>query len=568
MANWMNPRWYVAKIAHYVGKNIFESQFSSVKLIGTSSTPDIVPKQDSFNGFPLKIIHLSDLHFGRHHPDKLAHLERFLTRTAPHLVLISGDIVDEPIESHFTAAQQFFTFLNGKNFATFIAPGNHDRHGEIDLNTWMSKFKIHRGPYDCKLIRLSSELTVTLLILNSTIAKQNDYYHQIVEDALQVRGWIDEEQLEWLDNVYGTLIKCHKAEFLRSLKIAVLHHHPLPTRHSNPREQFMFLGNAGALLDKLVKFGVNFILHGHQHDPTIQVLSREDTFGDIIVLGAGTALRASEGEEELKPDLSKDTSIYLIEVGTNEYKVTQHNYANNLQLENKFVPTKTIYRSRRHSKFEICEVAVKWKIKLPETDFSLSEVQTLRMPSGNSEVEDYTFTIVGASPPNHTPPSFNDLKFEAKRLFDDQVVPLPVRSSPLPKTREGVGGEIVFEYKVNLECNPPRATGLHTDTLTYSYSWAGGFWEFSTLDTVEGDFDYPFHIDKFTFIVEFVAPQTIRKFLVLPQDFSGEDQGVYADIGSGFARVDSQIEVTNANAWMYIKRDIAAHTRITYSISR
>ena len=71
----------------------------------------------------MRIVHLSDLHFGRHDPEIVAGLAAEIAEHAPDLVVVSGDFtqIGTPIE--FAMARDFLRTLAAPVFAV---PGNHD----------------------------------------------------------------------------------------------------------------------------------------------------------------------------------------------------------------------------------------------------------------------------------------------------------------------------------------------------------------------------------------------------------------------------------------------------------
>ncbi|MCB1960314.1 MAG: metallophosphoesterase [Rhodocyclaceae bacterium] len=71
----------------------------------------------------LRLIHLSDLHFGAQHAGASDTLLRTIHELSPTLTLITGDLTQRARNSQFIAARQFFDQLPG---AWVALPGNHD----------------------------------------------------------------------------------------------------------------------------------------------------------------------------------------------------------------------------------------------------------------------------------------------------------------------------------------------------------------------------------------------------------------------------------------------------------
>jgi 3',5'-cyclic AMP phosphodiesterase CpdA len=69
------------------------------------------------------IVHLSDLHFGRVDQDLLRPLQELVTRLAPDVVVVSGDLTQRAKTEEFKAARAWLDTLPGPQI---VVPGNHD----------------------------------------------------------------------------------------------------------------------------------------------------------------------------------------------------------------------------------------------------------------------------------------------------------------------------------------------------------------------------------------------------------------------------------------------------------
>ncbi|MDQ2093926.1 metallophosphoesterase family protein [Rhodalgimonas zhirmunskyi] len=70
-----------------------------------------------------RILHISDLHFGRDRPELAAPLLSFIAEATPDLVVISGDLTQRARPAQFKEAR---AFLNRIEAETLVVPGNHD----------------------------------------------------------------------------------------------------------------------------------------------------------------------------------------------------------------------------------------------------------------------------------------------------------------------------------------------------------------------------------------------------------------------------------------------------------
>ena len=71
----------------------------------------------------IRLIHISDVHFGREDRAALEQLAAFTSRLKPDAVVFAGDITQEGRHSEFEAAREW---LDNLKFPVIAAPGNHD----------------------------------------------------------------------------------------------------------------------------------------------------------------------------------------------------------------------------------------------------------------------------------------------------------------------------------------------------------------------------------------------------------------------------------------------------------
>jgi predicted phosphodiesterase len=485
----------------------------------------------------------------------------------PHLVVISGDLVDSPTLENLSQAKAFLDYLEARQHLVLVAPGNHDRHGEIDLNRWLTHLRLTRGPYDCQLIKLTDEFYLTVLLLDSTIAKQTNFIYQLAEDVLQVRGWVDKEQLAWIEMMVSELRAKHETEFSNSTKIVVLHHHPLPSHHATYNEPFLILANAAEFFEKLKAFRPDFILHGHQHDPIIQIIAREDDFKEVAVLGAGATIRKSDKDEEKLPLVSSQTTFYSISLERSYSDVTTYAYANALPFQRKFVPTKTVRRIKQRKELLLNEIELLWQIHFPSTDLIVTEKRTIERASGSDEVKEFQYWVGNTVCPGMKSPTIEELGVSAKRCYETKVTTLEVSRCAVSESQnvEGIAYKC-FELKFNL--SPGLAKGLSRDTINISYRWPQAFWEFRNQNTLQDSICFPEPITKFSLEVEFVGEKRLKRMTMLPLATNNRDSLLVFDNRTGYQRVESVETDIAARRWKYVKYDIPALANITYCISR
>src|SRR5262245_33711242 len=77
----------------------------------------IVPRK------PVRLLHLSDVHFGAEDENALKAVETFATHIKPDAIIIAGDITQSGRRAEFKAARAWFDRLGVE---PIVAPGNHD----------------------------------------------------------------------------------------------------------------------------------------------------------------------------------------------------------------------------------------------------------------------------------------------------------------------------------------------------------------------------------------------------------------------------------------------------------
>lgn len=72
---------------------------------------------------PVRLMHLSDIHFGREDEYALEATRDFAAHVKPDAIIVAGDITQKGRRREFAAARQWFDALG---FPVIVAPGNHD----------------------------------------------------------------------------------------------------------------------------------------------------------------------------------------------------------------------------------------------------------------------------------------------------------------------------------------------------------------------------------------------------------------------------------------------------------
>lgn len=228
------------------------------------------------------IAHLSDVHFGKHDPDIVDSLERFLIARRPDLVVISGDFTQRARVEQYREACQWIERLEEAGLATLAVPGNHD----VPLYDIVRRFvrPLHRYKrfIDDDLCPWHEDDELAVLGINTA-------------RSLTIKdGRINRDQMDMIRERFGAVTP-------RKTKILVTHH-PLFA---------MPLGEEGALtkvvgrhqpaLEAVAEAGVHVLLAGHYHR-TFSRSARDvvETAGPELVIQAGTATSVRLRGDELQ----------------------------------------------------------------------------------------------------------------------------------------------------------------------------------------------------------------------------------------------------------------------------
>ncbi|PTQ68959.1 metallophosphoesterase family protein [Celeribacter persicus] len=207
-----------------------------------------------------RLIHLSDLHFGRTDPALAAPLLRTLERLEPTLVVISGDVTQRARRSQFEKARRFIEAIEAPVLAV---PGNHDTPLDNLVMRWLAPFARYKRAISANLEPTFETPEMQVVGINTV----NPFAWQ--------SGKLSERHL--------TRMMEHFGPDDGRLRVAVLHH---PLEQSPTLDKPRTHG-AKAALTALSAAGADLVLSGHLH--TAQAVPFTQVPG-LLFVQAGTAL--------------------------------------------------------------------------------------------------------------------------------------------------------------------------------------------------------------------------------------------------------------------------------------
>lgn len=222
-----------------------------------------------------RLIHLSDLHFGRARPELLEPLIGLVNRLAPDLVAISGDLTQRARGHQFRDARAFVDRLEPP---CLVVPGNHDT------------------PLDNLPVRLLSPWSR----YRRWIGELEPSYE---DDEMAVVGVNTVNPLAWQrgrirKHVVRRVCRAFEGEAQR-MRVVVVHH---PLEHAPGVDKALMRG-AGAALDALSECGADIVLSGHLHswraEPFAERVGRRGAVQVHAGTGLSTRLRGEENDFNL-----------------------------------------------------------------------------------------------------------------------------------------------------------------------------------------------------------------------------------------------------------------------------
>lgn len=212
-----------------------------------------------------RIVHVSDLHFGREKPAIVTLLANNIRAAAPDLVIISGDFTQDGTVREFSRARQFLQELG---LPYLCVPGNHDVPGVNLANRFVRPYHLYR-----KFI--GGDTGFTFSAPDIRIAGINTA-RRILPHWNWAHGAVSQKQVQELQAFY--------AGGPDDFKICVMHH-PIHKSVDTTFKTTVF-GGAKAL-KQIQAMKVDLVLTGHVHHASITTM--EEGGHRTVFLSASTA---------------------------------------------------------------------------------------------------------------------------------------------------------------------------------------------------------------------------------------------------------------------------------------
>lgn len=249
----------------------------------------------------MRIVHISDLHFGKHNNTLASNLKNRLAKVKPDVIVCTGDLADDTKEKLLSEAYAYLEELqracaipsdeNGPDQdrpKVLVIPGNHDYHKNGFL--WSDRDRQYMKVF-------GSSAT------DHWYEPENVWiygFDSASEGSVGGSGLVTAEDLERFHQRCENLESQNPA-FKDAFRIVAVHHHPLPVSwDSEWRDRFLTMTNAGAFLSAILLRRVDLVLHGHEHlqgrARLWSTLGGNDHETTIVSLGA-TLRQMDKGKE-------------------------------------------------------------------------------------------------------------------------------------------------------------------------------------------------------------------------------------------------------------------------------
>jgi hypothetical protein len=261
-----------------------EEEVAAKRMEKEAQQPHLIPSN--------VIVHISDLHFGIDHGYPLREqvgkrpmleiLAEDIKKEVPGgvgVLVVSGDLTSRADANEFFSSasprlSRFCAELGIETSRVVIVPGNHDiaikdyTHEDFSHERAFKAFLRdfygeEREIHGLERFETPGSQTIEMLLMNSVKLRKPE------TSNFGYVGWRAYEPLLERSRTHSRLIR-----------MAILHHHLLPTvKEENidpeyPVASFSLTLDAGAIIEGLQRFGFGLALHGHQHCPGISRIGR------------------------------------------------------------------------------------------------------------------------------------------------------------------------------------------------------------------------------------------------------------------------------------------------------
>ena len=261
----------------------------------------------------MKIVHISDIHFGpRHWAGNDLLLAEAINSIEPDIVIDTGDLTTDGLESEYAQAQDFFQRISCPSIIHVI--GNHDKRNNRCQDLYKTFIDSPDKIPPCDTI----PVTKPDLYLDRAITNVIDNFTDInFIKTISIAGktaaliGIDSNVLQKDNGFVEPAILAAVSNKLKSLHYdfsILLTHYPLLGTDTNPFE------NSRAVLDLVNAHHIDYVLCGHDHyvcASRYHDLGTGHSFYHLLCGGAGTT------------NIPRDDNVFMVyeNMGTEDLRI-------------------------------------------------------------------------------------------------------------------------------------------------------------------------------------------------------------------------------------------------------
>jgi predicted MPP superfamily phosphohydrolase len=301
-----------------------EASHLEVPTPSPGAAPEAQHIVDSGGGEPVRLVHLTDLHYGFGFNDELwNHVEAIVADLQPHVIFVTGDLVNSPWWWRCRRVRAMLDKLKTKTASVkqkrspllYVIPGNHDTRvqgilpvGQITPLVLTLSVVVWAGAYvhGWQTWQWVVPIAVTLIVCRYALLRKFTHFFSDSIPALPLTLSDLSLVVYPFDSAThatsGATGQIPVQQFVSARKeadetsdapyrIALVHHHTVPIPYDSEQESLMVLKNAGAFLSEIAGRGVRLVLSGHKHHQHISRVSINAETPDeleVTVLNTGT----------------------------------------------------------------------------------------------------------------------------------------------------------------------------------------------------------------------------------------------------------------------------------------
>jgi 3',5'-cyclic AMP phosphodiesterase CpdA len=252
-----------------------------------------------------RILHLSDLHFGKPAvPAQIEAIEELIQSAKFDVVSISGDVSQRALSGEMQRARAFIRDARRVS-EVIVVPGNHD------VRWWLAPLGLGRrkAMYESYRTFINPDLESVLRVPGVTFVGLNTAHgvawHTLTWNYRDVSiiGDLRESQIEYARRQF-------EASPPEDARVIVMHHNPMKGELSRRHG----VVNTKRVLGAFAKLGVDLVMCGHDHQEAIHFV--EHTRKGTVISTAGTVSNRSRG--------GRPSSLNIITIGGEAIELVTH----------------------------------------------------------------------------------------------------------------------------------------------------------------------------------------------------------------------------------------------------